>query len=108
MADLRVLYALTLALGVLLAPEGGLVPGDCAPGLSANALAAAEECTGKFAALEVVGASISGVATLGAGFATGALCVRRDVVKVDVLTFRVGAAVFLTGACLKRVLRPPA
>ena len=59
------------------------------PALFTNALVAAEEFEGIFAAASeedaasVEGARAGGVATLGTGFAAGALCANRDFVEVN-------------------------
>ena len=55
----------------------------------------------------VVGAREGGLATLGTGFAAGALCAHWDELDVWVLNFELWAATFLTVVCLKRVERPP-
>ena len=73
MANLQVLYALTLALTIFLTPEdGSLVLGVCMPGLLPNALA--EECVEIFAAVfEEVDVSVEGAKNR---FATGILGLR--------------------------------
>ena len=75
-----------------------------------TSLNTAEECT---APLEVDGVSLEGAAagstaTLGTGFAAGALYAKRVLADVVTwtLTFRIGAAAFPIGVCLERVVRP--